>query len=121
MLKHVSNNPVGIVLITDIDTGKTLWEGEVRQCKHCQYTWKYKPGSGNLRGFCWKCNGHTCGRKQCESCYHKEKRVEDLEAIERRNRASIEAAVRQQDLREHMFSDIKVGLTASGKPMRRKV
>ncbi len=90
----------GIIIVTCLDTGKTLYEGYVRQCIHCQYTWEYKPGSGIERGFCTNCDGHTCGRVACDSCYHKEKRIEDMEALERMNRAAIEAAVRQQELRE---------------------
>jgi len=107
MLKHVSKRPIGIVLITDIESGKTLFEGEVKQCIHCQYTWRYKPGSGALRGICWRCNGPLCGRKQCSVCYHKEKRIEDMEAVVRRNRAAVEAAVRRQELRERIYQDLR--------------
>jgi hypothetical protein len=42
-------------------------EGETRQCVHCQFTWEYKPGSGDVRGFCLKCNGFLCGRPECFS------------------------------------------------------
>lgn len=41
-------------------------EVEFRQCSHCQVSWEYKPGSGNKRGFCFHCNGLTCGRKVCK-------------------------------------------------------
>jgi hypothetical protein len=94
----------GILLITDIESGKTLFEGYLRQCIHCQNTWTYTPGSGIQRGFCKRCNGHLCGRSQCDTCYHKEKQIEDIEAIYRRNRAAIEAGVRQRILWEAIGS-----------------
>ena len=105
MLKEVSRRPAGFILVTDIDTGKRIFEGEVRQCIHCQYTWRHVPGSGVRRGWCMRCNGFTCGRARCDTCYHKEKQIEDMEAVGRRNRAAINALVRQQALREriHQF------------------
>ncbi len=108
LLKNVSRNPVGIVLITDMH-GKTIWEGEVRQCMHCQYTWKYEPGSGNLRGFCYNCGGHICGRKQCATCYHKEQRIEDMEVIAWGTKAQFEAIRRMQALREAKYQDFRDG------------
>lgn len=98
------SKPQGMLLITDIETGKTLFEGDLRQCIHCQNTWVYKPGSGALRGFCMNCNGHLCGRLECQDCYHNEKRIEDIEALARQNRASIEAAVHQVALRERLWN-----------------
>lgn len=40
-------------------------EGEQRQCCHCQYTWEYKPGSGDRRGWCLKHEGFLCARPEC--------------------------------------------------------
>ena len=100
-------------------TGKTIFEGYLRQCTHCQYTWTYKPGSGVLRGFCNRCNGWTCGRFQCQTCYHKEKRIEDRETtgkiladgtwhrIEKRAAQVIEAALRRQELRETIYQQFR--------------
>lgn len=100
-LKHGrEQDSQGVLTITDIDTGERLFEGYLRQCMHCQYTWTYKPGSGIRRGFCVNCNGFICGKPRCDTCYHKEKQVEDLEAIYLKNKRAIEAAVRQHDLRE---------------------
>ena len=54
--------------VTVDDKGRRI-EVEFRQCQHCQTSWVYKPGSGNKRGFCFNCNGITCGRKACkENC-----------------------------------------------------
>lgn len=87
----------GFILYTDLNDGKRLFEGDMRQCVHCQMVWTYKPGSGKLRGFCWRCGGHTCGKRACMDCYPAEKRVEDIEALARRVKGSIEAAVRRQN------------------------
>ena len=100
MLKYgLSKHSVGNITIFNAD-GTVIFEGHVRQCVHCQHTWTYAPGSGILRGICGNCNGHTCGQPQCDTCYHKEKRIEDIEAIAMRNKKAIEAAVRQRTLRE---------------------
>ena len=94
----------GDILVLDRVDGKVLFEGTLRQCIHCQFTWTYKPGSGVIRGFCKQCNGHLCGKRAClEFCYNKEQQVEDMEAIAARNRKTIEAAVRRQTWREAMF------------------
>lgn len=106
MLRYVSPSPPGFITLTELD-GTILHEGELRQCIHCQYTWSHKPGSERPYGLCLKCNGLTCGRPQCDDCYHIEKRLEDMEALERRNRASIEAAVRQQGLREQIYGYLR--------------
>lgn len=107
-LKHgLESSSQGLILVTDIQSGKTLFEGYVRQCVHCQNTWTYRPGSGIARGFCRRCSGHTCGQPKCETCYHKEKRIEDMEAIYLMNKRAIEAAVRQQILREAIFGSLR--------------
>ncbi len=100
-LKHGrEQDSQGLLTVTDFHSGKTLFEGYLRQCVHCQYTWTYKPGSGTRRGFCVVCNGFICGKPRCDTCYHKEKQIEDIEAIFLANKKAIEAAVRQHDLRE---------------------
>ena len=104
MLRHIlRNGGNGTEIQFDSLSGKTIVEYDLLQCCHCQFTWKYKPGSGILRGFCNRCNWHTCGKRACDTHYYKEQWVEDVEAVERKNRASIEAAVRLQALRERMF------------------
>ncbi len=108
LLKHgLEKDSQGSILITDILTGITLFEGYVRQCIHCQHTWIYKPGSGIRRGFCENCHGFTCGHPACDTCYHKEKQVEDIEAIDRGNRAAIEAMGRRSALREALGNELK--------------
>ncbi len=102
---------MGEVSYIDRETGKTLFEGYLRQCMHCQHTWTYKPGSGVLRGFCVKCNGHTCGRFECQTCYHKEKQIEDMETLgdrtQKRAAQVIEAALRRETLRETIYQQFR--------------
>ena len=105
LLHQVARREAGYLLITDKITGKTLFEAGLRQCVHCQYTWQYRTGSGLLRGFCRNCMGHTCGRAACDNCYHKEQQIEDIEAVVLMNRHAIEAAIRQQALREQIASN----------------
>lgn len=104
MLRTVDRRPAGFLTVVDSLTGKVLMEAGLRQCVHCQYTWTYRPGSGILRGFCFRCDGHTCGGVACMDCYPKEQRVDDMEAVAWQNRRAIEAAVRVNNLRETLFS-----------------
>lgn len=39
--------------------------GETRQCVHCQKMWTYVPGSGDTRGWCFKCDGFICAEPHC--------------------------------------------------------
>ena len=86
----------GIITYTDRFEGTKLFEGDMRQCVHCQKIWTYKMGSGRLSGFCWRCNGYICDKRACLDCYPAEKRVEDMEHIFQRNKRAIEAAYRRQ-------------------------
>jgi|SRR5882672_6090773 len=51
--------------ITADGDGRTF-DGETRQCVHCQFTWEYKPGSGRKYGLCLSCNGLVCGNPWCK-------------------------------------------------------
>ncbi len=119
MLNSGGRHNMGEVRYSDRETGKTLFEGYLRQCMHCQHTWTYKPGSGILRGFCHNCNGWTCGNFPCQTCYHKEKQIEDMETlgtiladgtwsrVEKRAAQVIEAALRRQGLREEIYQQFQ--------------
>lgn len=63
MLQHTVRKPKGHVFITDPDGG--VAEGDTLQCVHCQMHWVVRPGSGTKRGWCYRCNGPTCGKPQC--------------------------------------------------------
>jgi len=103
-LQQVSRQNAGEVLWTSLADGNKLFEGFVRQCKHCQFTWTYKPGSGRVASYCKNCDGFICHKPSCQNfCYPAEQFVEDVEAIERGNRAAIEALVRKQQWREAIF------------------
>ena len=49
------------------------------QCVHCGGHWQCRPGSGNVRGYCWRCNGPVCG-PACAECVPVEQRLEQMEA-----------------------------------------
>ncbi len=53
--------------------------GETAMCVHCGYHWQIIRGSGRKRGFCTKCMGPTCGRRECDECVPLEKRIELME------------------------------------------
>ncbi len=67
LLKYTVRRPSGLFLITDTETGKVT-ERESLSCVHCQYTWMVEPGSGHERGFCFRCDGVTCGNRPCDTC-----------------------------------------------------
>ena len=118
LLKVTAPKNAGRYTLTDRFTGELLYESDLLQCGHCQHTWRYRVGSGILRGFCRVCMRHRCMRPGCpEKCYTFEQRTQDLEDIERRNRGSIEAAVRQQELREHIYSN-RAGIRNPNAPRR---
>lgn len=55
--------------------------GDTLMCVHCQKHWIVRPGSGAKRGFCFNCDGVTCGKKMCEeNCTPFEKAIEQIEA-----------------------------------------
>jgi len=49
------------------------------QCVHCQHPFLYTRGSGNVRGWCIRCNGMFCG-PECETCVPAEQLMKNLEA-----------------------------------------
>ncbi len=75
MKKHTSLCPDGYTSVTG--QGITI-EANTLQCVHCGCHWQMKPGSGNVRGFCFKCNGPICGPK-CVKCVPIEQQLENIE------------------------------------------
>ena len=76
------NQAHGYVTVQDPTIGTI--ERETRTCCHCGKHWIYDPiksglGQKHERGFCMKCNGLTCGRKECDPCYPYEERIDDME------------------------------------------
>ena len=80
LLKYTGgSNLSGYSFLTE--PGKATDEGETLSCSHCQYTWIVKPGSGNKRGWCFKCNKPVCGKMLCNKrCEPWEKHMEIVEA-----------------------------------------
>lgn len=53
--------------------------GFTQQCVHCDKHYEYSPGSGKIRGWCYKCDGPVCG-PDCAECFPYEKRMDLYEA-----------------------------------------
>ncbi len=68
----------GVIIVSDPGSDKVLVESPTLQCVHCQKHWVPRPGSGNVRGFCMRCNGPVCGLK-CAECIPAEKQLEIME------------------------------------------
>lgn len=78
-LQRVSRRSAGTIIIDGQDE-------DVLMCLHCQMVWVPEPGSGHKRGWCFNCEGPTCGKQACEtSCKHYEQVIEEMEARGRRD------------------------------------
>lgn len=62
-----------------VDPESPIVEADTLQCVHCGRHWKMKPGSGNVRGFCFNCNGPVCGPK-CAECVPASQMYDNLAA-----------------------------------------
>lgn len=65
-------------LIETYDSSDRPVAMDTLQCVHCGGHWVVKPGSGNVRGFCGRCNGFICG-PGCERCVPTELLLENIE------------------------------------------
>lgn len=106
--KHLS----GYVIITEPD--KPTIEAETISCVHCQFTWIVQPGSGRRRGFCFRCNGPTCGKKKCtDKCAPWEMQMEIVEG-KKRFWQQMARAVTEQVLREKFTPSISDRRASNG-------
>ena len=68
----------------DLPEKDRAFEADMLMCKHCQMTWYVQPGSGIKRGWCYACQGPTCGKPRCEQhcggTLHFMKAIERMEA-----------------------------------------
>ena len=68
----------------DLPEKDAALEADMLMCKHCQMTWYIQPGSGIKRGWCYSCQGPTCGKPRCmQHCggqLHFMKEIEKMEA-----------------------------------------
>lgn len=78
--------PNGLVIVQGGD-GRTF-EADTRMCCHCGKHWLVQPGSGNVRGFCGKCNAMICG-PGCLECVPLEKQLEILEGTRNPSAVSV--------------------------------
>ncbi len=66
----------GEIYIIDPDKDRYIETIPTLQCVHCGGHWQCKIGSGNVRGFCYKCKGPICGPK-CQKCVPLERQFEN--------------------------------------------
>jgi hypothetical protein len=83
--KATASRPDGYVIVTG---PSGVFEGDTRQCVHCGGHWLYQPGSGNVRGFCFNCNGHFCG-PECEECIPEEKQLDIMEGTKKADSVTV--------------------------------
>lgn len=68
----------GRFVLSDPGADKPLLEATTVQCVHCGGHYIPRPGSGNVRGFCMRCNGPVCG-PGCAECVPVEVLLENYE------------------------------------------
>lgn len=62
-------------------------EADYVQCRHCQFTWQVRPGSGARRGWCYSCGGPVCGKPTCmQHCGGMRHFMREIERQEARGR-----------------------------------
>lgn len=70
--------PAGLAIFGDPGSSRIV-ECDTLQCCHCGKHWIIKPGSGNRRGFCLRCNRPTCGDHRCDKCVPVEQQLTNME------------------------------------------
>lgn len=73
----------GAIIADGKEVGYTL------QCVHCGQHWQVIPGSGRKRGWCFYCNGPTCGLPNCRYHVPYEVLLEYIEATNQKNVAKM--------------------------------
>ena len=69
--------------VTIISPEEPTQEFDTIRCVHCGGHFRVIPGSGTKRGFCLRCGGATCGKKQCNTCLPFEKWLDKVEKADR--------------------------------------
>jgi hypothetical protein len=69
----------GRIIVVDPGADRPLDEFATAQCVHCGAHFPIRPGSGKIRGFCFRCNGPVCG-PACAACVPAELQLDNLEA-----------------------------------------
>lgn len=68
----------GELTIIDPGSDKPIVEVATVQCVHCGGHYVPRPGSGIVRGFCFRCNGPICG-PGCKDCVPVDQLLENIE------------------------------------------
>lgn len=69
----------GTLTIIDPGADRPLATVATVQCVHCGGHFAPRPGSGQVRGFCTRCNGPVCG-PGCRECVPYRQQLENMEA-----------------------------------------
>ncbi len=77
MGEHTARKPKGYITVTS-EYGTQ--EADTLCCVHCRKHWIVQPGSGKKRGFCYCCNGPTCGPECSAACVPFEQWLENMES-----------------------------------------
>ena len=76
-----TRRPMGATFLSD-PIGSS--EADTLMCQHCGAHWQVQPGSGRKRGWCFNCDGPTCGKQACEeTCVPLEAAIEEMERKDR--------------------------------------
>jgi len=81
LLRLLTRRASGEFTVTSPE-GKIERGGQTLTCVHCGRMWEVEPGSGQRRGWCFRCNGATCGSKECQRCLPFERQLEIMERRE---------------------------------------
>ena len=84
LLKYHDRRARGAFLFLDESTGQWEEDAASLKCAHCEFLWQVKPGSGEKRGWCHRCDAPVCGKKLCmTTCVPWEQAMERAESAER--------------------------------------
>ena len=84
------HKPNGYILIDGQEAGHTI------RCVHCSRQFLSVRGSGKQRGYCMRCKGIECGRKECFECIPFEAKLEYYEKQHKLTKMKREFSIEQQ-------------------------
>lgn len=82
------NREAGYIEIVDPGSDTPLLRERTYKCVHCGCHRQIVRGSGEVHGFCYRCNGFICGAK-CLECVPEEMMLEIMEGTRRPDAVSV--------------------------------
>jgi hypothetical protein len=70
----------GYYELTDPGSDKVYKRAATTMCVHCGGHFEATPGSGRIRGFCYRCNGAICSFACAQKCVPRLQRIINMEA-----------------------------------------